>query len=80
MGVCKCAGRVTVIHKNIPNMLSQLTSACAQAGININDMTNKSRNAFAYTMMDLDNSASDEVLEKLKELGLSLNNSEEAAQ
>lgn len=65
MGVCKTAGRVTVIHKNIPNMLSQLTSACAQAGININDMTNKSRNAFAYTMMDLDASASDEVLGKL---------------
>ena len=65
MGVCKTAGRVSVIHKNIPNMLSQLTSACAQAGININDMTNKSRNAFAYTMMDLDASASDEVLEKL---------------
>ena len=65
MGVCKTAGRVSVIHKNIPNMLSQLTSACAQAGININDMTNKSRNAFAYTMMDLDASASDEVLGKL---------------
>ncbi len=65
MGVCKTAGRVSVIHKNIPNMLSQLTSACAQAGININDMTNKSRNAFAYTMMDLDASASDALIEKL---------------
>ncbi len=65
MGVCKCAGRVSVIHKNIPNMLSQLTSACAQAGININDMTNKSRNSFAYTMMDLSAPVSDELIEKL---------------
>ena len=53
MGVCRAASRVAVCHKNIPNMLSQLTSACAADGINIQDMTNKSKGDWAYTLMDL---------------------------
>ena len=65
MGVCKGAGRITVCHKNIPNILSQLTSAVAAVGINIDDMTNKSRNAWAYTMMDISVPVTDELVAKL---------------
>ncbi len=49
----KAAGRITICHKNIPNMLGQLTGACAAEGINIEDMTNKSKGDWAYTMMDI---------------------------
>lgn len=66
MGVCKTAGRVAVNHKNIPNMLSQLTSACAAESINIEDLTNKSRKDWAYTLMDLSNPVTDSLIRKLE--------------
>lgn len=65
MGICKSEGRVVICHKNIPNILSQLTSVCAAEGINIDDMTNKSKAAWAYTMMDTNASASDDILKAL---------------
>lgn len=53
MGVCTCAGRIAVNHRNIPNMIAQLTSVCAADGVNITDMINKSKGDWAYTMLDL---------------------------
>lgn len=46
--------RVTVIHKNIPNMLGSISSAAGDLHINISDMTNRSRGNMAYTVLDLD--------------------------
>ncbi|MCL2544598.1 MAG: 3-phosphoglycerate dehydrogenase, partial [Clostridia bacterium] len=46
--------RVTVIHQNIPNMLAAISSAAGKLGINISDMTNRSRGNIAYTVLDLD--------------------------
>lgn len=66
MGVCKAAGRVAICHRNIPKILSKLTNVCAEEGLNIEDMTNKSKGAWAYTMIDMNVSASDEVLKALK--------------
>lgn len=66
MGVCDKAGRVTICHKNIPNMISQFTSAFASANINIPDMTTKSRGDFAYTIVDLDASANEDVVKALE--------------
>lgn len=68
MGVCKAVGRITVCHKNIPNMLSQLTSGCAAAGINIDDLTNKSKGNWAYTMMDIASPVTDELIAKLSSI------------
>lgn len=65
MGICKAAGRITICHKNIPNMLGQLTGACAAEGINIEDMTNKSKGDWAYTMMDIGSEVSEALVEKL---------------
>ena len=53
MGICSCAGRIAVNHRNIPNMIAQLTSVCAADGVNITDMINKSKGDWAYTMLDL---------------------------
>ena len=66
MGVCTRAGRVTICHKNIPNMISQFTAAFAVANINISDMTTKSRGEFAYTILDIDASAKDDVVKALE--------------
>jgi D-3-phosphoglycerate dehydrogenase len=66
LGVCDKAGRVTVAHKNIPSMIGQLTSAVAEAGINVSDMVDKSRGDYAYAILDLDAPATDELVEKIK--------------
>lgn len=68
MGVCSKAGRITINHKNVPNMLSQLTGALASANINISDMASKSKGDFAYTILDLDAAATPDAVEKIKAL------------
>ena len=65
MGVCKTESRVAVMHLNVPNMIGQVTGTMASAGINISDMTNKSRERYAYTMMDLDKQPDAETIQKL---------------
>ncbi len=65
MGICSKAGRITILHRNIPSMLNRLTSGLAKENINISDMLNRSRGEYAYTMFDLDHpvpaSAVDEI-------------------
>jgi len=65
MGICTKAGRVAIFHKNIANMISQFSSAFGKKGINITDMTNKSRGEYAYSMFDLESPATEEILEEL---------------
>lgn len=65
MGVCKTASRVAVMHLNVPNMIGQVTGTMASCGINISDMTNKSRDKFAYTLMDLDKKPDEMTIQKL---------------
>lgn len=66
MGVCTKASRITILHKNIPNMLSQLTNVLAGENINISDLINRSKGEYAYTMFDLDSIPSATAIEKLK--------------
>lgn len=68
MGVCTKAGRVTIMHRNIPNSLSRFTGAMAKENINISDLMNRSRGEYAYTMLDLDASAPASVVEELKKI------------
>ncbi len=65
MGVCRVAARVAIFHQNIPNMLGQITAILAAEHANISDMTNKSRDKFAYTLLDLENVPEKETMEKL---------------
>ena len=65
MGVKKTACRVAVLHMNIPNMIGQITGVLAAGKINISDMTNKSRDKFAYTLMDLEHVPDDIMVQKL---------------
>ena len=66
MGVCDKAGRITVMHKNIANMITKFTACLGDAGINISDMTNKSRGEYAYTMMDIEKAADEKIIAKLR--------------
>ncbi len=65
MGVCRVASRVAVFHENIPNMIGQITGILASAGMNISDMTNKSRDKYAYTLLDLETKVDEVTIEKL---------------
>ena len=68
MGICTGASRVAVMHENIPNMIGQVTGTLAGQGVNISDMTNKSRDKFAYTLLDLDVVPEEETLKKLRQI------------
>jgi len=68
MGICSAAGRITILHKNIPNSLGQFTAALASEDVNIDGLMNKSRGEYAYTMFDLDHHPSEHVVEALKKI------------
>ena len=61
--------RITVAHKNVPNMLGQIASFLASRNINIAHMINKSKGNTAYTMIDIDGEAPDDLFQKLSEIG-----------
>lgn len=63
---CKGACRVCISNVNKPNMIGSFASVLAAEGINIPDMTNKSRGDVAYTLMDADQEVSEAIVEKLK--------------
>ena len=65
MGLKGAGQRITILHKNIPNMLGQFTTLLAEKGMNIALMTNKSRKEYAYTMIDVDTEVSSELEEQI---------------
>lgn len=68
MGACQAEGRITLLHRNIPNSLGRFTAAIAGENINIDGLVNKSRGEYAYTMLDLDRHPSAGVVEHLKQI------------
>lgn len=68
MGLRGAYTRITIMHRNVPNMIGQFSTILAEDGINIANMTNKSRNAYAYTMIDVENEVTDEIVEDLKKV------------
>ncbi len=68
MGICTKTARVTILHKNIPNTLSQFTTVLAEENINISDLLNRSKGEYAYTMFDLDGIPSAQAIEKLEKI------------
>jgi len=57
--------RVAIANANVPNMLGQISTTMAQAGLNIHNMVNKSRGEMAYTLVDVDSPVTDAVLARL---------------
>ena len=60
--------RLAITHRNIPNMVGQISTAIAEEGANILDMINKSRNDVAFTLIDLENEISNTVIENIKRI------------
>lgn len=57
--------RIAIANANVPNMLGQISTAMAKAGLNIHNMVNKSRGGMAYTLVDVDSRVAPEVLKDL---------------
>jgi D-3-phosphoglycerate dehydrogenase len=57
--------RVAIANANVPNMVGQISTAMAQAGLNIHNMVNKSRGEMAYTLVDVDSPVADGVLKDI---------------
>lgn len=57
--------RICVIHKNIPNMLTSITAVVADNNVNIENMLNKSKGDYAYTMIDIAQADTDAITSKL---------------
>ncbi len=65
MGKKEDGNRITILHRNIPNMLGQFTALLAKDNMNINVMANKSKKEYAYTMIDVEADIPAEVEEEL---------------
>lgn len=68
MGVCDKAGRIAIFHKNIANMIAKFSSVFGENGINISDLTNKSRGDIAYTMLDVESPVTEEIVNTLAQI------------
>ncbi|MCR4650807.1 MAG: phosphoglycerate dehydrogenase [Lachnospiraceae bacterium] len=66
MGIPSMPGRVAILHKNEKGMIAQYTAVFGNNGINISDMTNKSKGDYAYTLLDIDSPANDEIVKALQ--------------
>lgn len=60
--------RITIANANVPNMVSQISTCLADAGLNIEDFLNKSQGALAYTVIDLDGPIPSETLTALRRI------------
>lgn len=58
--------RVCLIHKNIPAMLTKITTILSDEGVNVENLTNKSKKDYAYTMVDLNGRIKDAVADELR--------------
>lgn len=66
MGVCSNTARVAINHKNIPDMLTRFTGVFSAKGINISDMISKSKGDWAYSMLDVSEAVSAELVAQLE--------------
>jgi len=62
------AYRVAIANSNVPNMLGQISTTMAQAGLNIHNMVNKSRGEMAYTLVDVESAVGPAVLKALADI------------
>ena len=60
--------RICLIHKNIPAMLTKITTVLSDDGINVENLTNKSRKDYAYTIVDVNTRITDAVAEELRQI------------
>ena len=64
-GICKTAGRISVIHKNIAGLINKLSDVFAQKNINICNMVSKSKGDYAYMLLDIDAASNEAFIKEL---------------
>ncbi len=64
-GFCETAGRIAILHKNVPGIINLFTSVLSTHKINISDMLNKSKGDYAYTLIDSDSLISNELINEI---------------
>ncbi len=67
-GTCGAEARVAILHRNIPNMLSGITSFFGSNGLNIENLINRARGSYAYTLVDISHKMPDDTTERLREI------------
>ena len=60
--------RMCIIHKNVPAMLANITTLLSKDGVNVENLSNKSKGDYAYTMVDLGNRVGEDVIEDVRNL------------
>ena len=65
-GICETGARVAVLHRNIPNMLSQITAFFGSNGLNIENLANKGSGKYAYTLLDISHPMPHDTVTRLK--------------
>lgn len=68
MGVCTSEGRVSICHKNVANMITRFTAVFGGLNINIDNMMNKSKGEYAYTVIDAAGAVSEDIVARLSEI------------
>ena len=68
MGSCLKPGRIAIFHDNVANMISKFTAFIGERNINITDMMNKSTDKVAYTVIDLEQSVSEELFIEMSKI------------
>ena len=59
------AARICVLHQNVPSILTKITAAVADEGLNIENMTNKSKGENAYTVLDVSSTPSEDAIARI---------------
>ena len=67
-GVCKAAGRISVIHKNVAGVINKISDAFAQKNINIANMVSKAKGDYAYMLLDIDSASNEGIIKELTAL------------
>ena len=67
-GTCGAEARVAILHRNIPAMLSGITAFFGKNGLNIENLINKARGQYAYTLVDIAHKMPDDTTERLREI------------
>ncbi len=67
-GVCTTAGRITICHRNIPNLITNCSSVFSSEGVNIEHMYDKSRGEYAYSIIDIAAPSKQEMVDKLESI------------
>ncbi|GHU40823.1 3-phosphoglycerate dehydrogenase [Clostridia bacterium] len=66
LGICQGAVRIALLHRNHPGMISKYSTVMGNAGINVTNLTNKSRGEYAYALLDLETDVTEEALAQLR--------------